>query len=148
MSWKVKNSKFPKIKECKSIEDFPEGCIGFIYMIMDANGKMYIGQKSLYSMRKKNFGKRKIAEITDKRKKTYEIIKSESNWLTYTGSNKNLNENIKNGLGIQKLILHFCFTKKQLSYYEVKEMMIHGVLEDPVNYYNDNILGKFYSKDV
>lgn len=131
-----------------SIEDVPEGAIGFIYRIVDQDGKEYIGQKTLLSKRKKKFGKKKLAELTDKRLKTYELIIKESNWLTYTGSNKELNENIKDGTKISKEILKFCFAKKQMSYYEIKYMMIHGVIEPGNNSYNGNILGRYYPKDL
>lgn len=131
-----------------SIEDIPEGAIGFIYKILDENGKMYIGQKSIWSKRKKKFGKKKLAEIKDKRKKTYEYVVKESNWLNYTGSNKELNENIKSGMTITKEVLQFCFAKKQMSYYEIKFMMIYGVIEPGNNSYNGNILGRYYPKDL
>jgi hypothetical protein len=131
-----------------NIDDIPENAIGFVYRIVDETGREYIGQKSLYTKRKKNFGKRKVAEITDKRKKTYEYVVKESDWLTYTGSNKELNENIKSGLKYRKEILKFCFNKKQLMYYETKYLMIYGSIEPGNNSYNGNILGKFYPKDL
>ena len=126
----------------------PEGAIGFIYRIFDENGKEYIGQKSLFSKRKKKFGKKKIAEITDKRKKKYEYIIKESNWLSYTGSNKELNEKIEDGLKYTKHILQFCFNKKQLTYFETKFLMLYGTIEPGNNSYNGNIQGRFYPKDL
>ena len=38
-------------------------------------------------------------------------------------------------------------TKKLLTYYEVKYQMIYQVLEKPDEFFNDNILGKFFTKD-
>lgn len=130
------------------ISQVPEGAIGFIYRIVDENGKEYIGQKSLYTRRKRHFGKKEKAKITDKRKKTYEYVVKESNWLKYTGSNKELNENIKNGMDYSKTIMKFCFSKKQLSYYETKYLMLFEVIEPHSNSYNGNVLGKYYRKDL
>jgi len=46
----------------------------------------------------------------------------------------------------ERNILHFCFSKKQLTYYEINYQIKYNVLE--VDSYNDNILGKFYRKDL
>lgn len=135
-------------QDIADISQVPKSAIGFIYIITDSDGKVYIGQKSLFSKRKKHFGKKQIAEITDKRKKTYEYVVKESDWLTYTGSNKELNEEIKKGKRYRKEILRYCFNKKQLSYYETKYLMMYGVIEPGNNSYNGNILGKFYPKDL
>jgi hypothetical protein len=43
--------------------------------------------------------------------------------------------------------LKYASTKKLLTYYEVKYQMIYQVLEKPDEYFNDNILGKFFTKD-
>jgi hypothetical protein len=40
-----------------------------------------------------------------------------------------------------------CKTKKQLTYWETKSLFHYNVLEDE-RYMNDNILGKFYRKDL
>ena len=68
-----------KSRKISSLDQVPSKAIGFVYKITDSNGKIYVGQKSLFSNRKKNFGKRKLAEISDKRTKKYEIISKESN---------------------------------------------------------------------
>jgi len=135
-------------KPVNSIDDIDPKAIGFIYIIVDEDGREYVGQKSLYSKRKRKFGKREAAAITDKRKKTYEYIVKESDWLTYTGSNKELNEKIKEGIKFTKHILELCYNKKQLSYYETKYLMIRESIEPGNMSYNGNILGKFYPKDL
>lgn len=132
----------------RSIEDLDPKAIGFIYCIVDENGKEYVGQKSLYSKRKRKFGKKEAAAVTDKRKKTYEYVVKESDWMSYTGSNKELNEKIKDGISYKKYILRLCYNKKQLSYYETKHLMVRGSIEPGNNSYNGNILGKFYPKDL
>lgn len=132
----------------RSIKDLDPKAIGFIYCIVDENGKEYVGQKSLYSKRKRKFGKKEAAAVTDKRKKTYEYVVKESDWMSYTGSNKELNEKIKDGISYKKYILRLCYNKKQLSYYETKYLMVRGSIEPGNNSYNGNILGKFYPKDL
>ena len=38
--------------------------------------------------------------------------------------------------------------KNQLTYFEIKYQMIYQVLEKPDEFFNDNILGKFFTKDL
>jgi hypothetical protein len=137
-------------RSIKSLEDFPESCIGFIYIIKNqTTGKIYIGKKSLYSNTNKKLTKKEIAEQTGPgRKPTKKLVTKESNWKVYMGSSKELLADIKEiGEDIyERNILHFCFSKKQLTYYEINYQMKYNVLE--VDSYNDNILGKFYRKDL
>ena len=44
-------------------------------------------------------------------------------------------------------ILKIVPSKKLLTYFETKYQMIYQVLEKPDEFFNDNILGKFYTKD-
>ena len=48
----------------------------------------------------------------------------------------------------QREILMFAPNKKLLTYYEAKYLFMNEVLENPQEYLNDNILGKFYTKDL
>ena len=128
--------------------DMPESTLGFVYEITAANGRKYVGRKILYTVRKRRFGKKESALVTDKRKKLYEMVRKESNWRIYTGSNKELNEDIENGMEYTKKILHFATSKKQLSYLETKELFIREVLEPHTEYYNSNINGTYYRKDI
>ena len=129
------------------MSDMPENTWGIVYKITAENGKKYIGKKQIYSVRKRKFGKKESALVTDKRKKLYEMVKKESDWKTYTGSNKELNDDIKNGTSYKKEILYYCRDKKQLAYLETKELFVREVLEHD-EFYNSNISGKFYHKDV
>ena len=142
MNWTLKG------RQVKHIKDFPDRAIGFIYLLYFSDGKKYIGRKSLYSYTKRNFGKKELALITDKRKKTYEIVKKEMKWQTYEGSKKEIKDLKESGVTIvKKEILKVCFTLKQMSYYESQCLFSYGVLEGD-EYYNDNILGKFYRRDL
>ena len=137
-------------KEYLTIEDFAPECIGFVYKITNlCNDKIYIGKKSLYSNIKKKLTKKELAEQTGPgRKPTKKIVTSESNWKVYMGSSKDLLEDIKQigADNFDRQILRVCFSKKQLTFHEINYQIRYGVLE--VNSYNDNILGKFYRKDL
>lgn len=142
--WKYKG------KEISSAKQFPEGAVGFIYIMTLSDGKQYIGRKSLYSKRKKALGKKALAEITDKRLKKYEVIVKESDWNKYNSSNKSITEGLKTGAlhVTSKEVVKICFSEKQMTYYETQALFCYGVLEHPEEYYNDNILGKFYKRDL
>jgi len=118
----------------------PSNMWGFIYRIDYTNGKSYIGKKQFWSVTKKPFGKKKLAEVTDKRAKKYEMVVKENNWRRYVGSSK-----LTEGLEIkQKAILEICSDKINLTYCEQKWLMKEDVLVDDT-YLNDCIGGKFYS---
>ena len=138
------------IKEFKSIEDFPENSFGFVYKITNIiTNKFYIGKKSLYHNVKKKLTKAELAEQTGPgRKSTTKTIQKESDWLNYWGSNKELSNDIKtsNNLAFQREILKIVKTKKELTYWEVNYQCSYDVLL--INSYNDNILGKFFRKDL
>ena len=143
------------------LADMPEDVFGFIYKI--TNGKtneFYIGKKQVVSVRKRNFGKREIATLEDKRMKKYEMVTKESDWKEYRSSNKIVkgwfeeneralaegrNDDINPQLKLE--ILRFCSNKKSLTYYELQEQFAHDVLGDELAL-NDNLLGKFFQKDL
>jgi len=106
---------------------------GFVYRITHKKTKKaYIGCKQYFVRRK---GK-----------------KDESNWKTYTGSSKHLNEEIKR-LGKKQFrfqIVGEYKNKRSLRYYECYYQMIYHVLTstlegtDEPAYYNNYVGGKFY----
>jgi hypothetical protein len=148
-SWIYEPKKGEGLTIISSVDDpvIPKGAIGFIYKIVTHDGKAYIGKKNLKTKRKRRFGKREIAALTDKRKKHWEYVIKDSDWLTYIGSNKQLQKDIAKGVKYEKYILDFAFTKKHLTYLETKELFVNEVLESD-EWYNDNILGKIFRKDV
>jgi len=140
MNWKYKE------KEILSLTDMPDDTIGFIYKIKNkTNNEYYIGKKNVVSERKRKFGKKEIAQLTDKRIKHWELIKKESDWKTYRSSNSIVKKWQEDDLELE--ILRFCKSKKSLTYYELLEQFSHNVLEDE-NSLNDNLLGKFFRKDL
>jgi hypothetical protein len=140
-----------KDKRIESINDFPEGTFGFIYLtIHEPSGKSYLGKKVLYHNLKKKLTKKELAEQTGRgRKSTFTLTSKESNWKTYYGSAKPILEFLKQGKqkDLTRKILCLAPNKKLLTYFECKYLFQLGVLEKPDEWFNDNILGKFYSKD-
>ena len=134
-----------------SIEDMPADTFGFIYVVTHVpTGKSYIGKKALYHNIKKALTKKELAEQTGPgRKPTKKVVQKESDWKTYYGSAKPILEFIKDGKqeDFTREILELVPNKKLLTYYECKYLFQYGVLEHPEKYFNDNILGKFFSKD-
>ena len=121
-------------KKVESIQDIPEGAVGFVYLITDTiTQKYYIGKKSIYSTRK-------LPPLKGmKRRRT---VVSESDWLKYMSSNRD----VKKWKDVERHILDFAYTKKELTYLENKALYCLGVLEDNKSM-NENISGKFFKEE-
>jgi hypothetical protein len=131
-------------------DDFTTDSFGFIYKITNLEtNKFYIGKKVFIHNKKKKLTKKEIAEQSGPgRKSTTKVVQVESDWKTYWGSSKELLADVKL-LGedkFEKLILTTCNSKKSLTYYELFYQVHYNVLQ--VESYNDNILGKFFRKDL
>jgi len=134
-------------KVIENIEDFPQDTFGFIYIVTQ---RKQTGKKVLYHNVKKKLTKKELAEQTGPaRKSTTKVVVKESDWKTYYGSAKPILELLKENKHeeFKREILQVVNTKKLLTYYECKYLFKYGVLEHPVEYFNDNILGKFFAKD-
>jgi hypothetical protein len=124
-------------------EMIPEGAVGFVYEMMsiiDGKSVRYIGKKNFYADLKTKLAKKDMP--TDKRLKTYKR-KRVFTYKQYYSSNETLKNAYKEGVNIRREILHICYSKQQLSYYECKYQFALGVLESD-EFLNGNILGKFY----
>jgi len=145
LPWIFKDSKIYDISQ------FPEWTYGFIYIVThQPSGKSYIGKKSLYHNVKKKLTKVELAEQTGPgRKSTTKVVKKESDWKTYYGSAKPILELIKQGKQEEfaRKILCFAHNKKILTYLESKYLFKYEVLEDRDMWFNDNIQGRFFTKD-
>lgn len=105
-------------------EDMIGKFVGFVYIIFnDTNGKRYVG--------KKLFTKSKSFQKAGKKKKK----RVQSDWVTYTGSNDELNADIAKGHKIRKEILVLCYNKAWMTYNETAEIFARDCLLDE-NYYN------------
>jgi hypothetical protein len=136
----------------ESISDFPDNTHGFVYKIKHIpTGKVYIGRKILQNTTKVKLGKKELKELEGivGRRPVYKMAVKESNWKTYWGSNKYMKELYKTEPkeNFDRQIIICAPTKKLLTYYELKYQVLYEVLEKPDEFFNDNILGKFFTKD-
>lgn len=130
-----------------NIEDYE----GFVYKITNLEtGKFYIGKKNFFSVRNVPLNKTELSLLTDGRRSKKKRVVKESDWRTYWGSNKELLKDVeKFGKdAFDRQILTLCKTKKALTYYEVHFQCRYECLVSPSWTYNDNILGKFFPKDL
>jgi len=139
-------------KEMETISDFPDNTYGFVYRITHKpTNKTYIGRKILQNTTKVKLGKKELKELAGivGRRPVYKMAVKESNWKTYWGSNKYMKELYKTEPkeNFDRQIIICAPTKKLLTYYELKYQILYEVLEKPDEFFNDNILGKFFTKD-
>lgn len=122
-------------------ECIPPNAVGFVYIIEHIpSGKYYIGKKNLFS-------KKTLPPPKGQRAKR-KILK-ESDWKSYMSSNNWIKEQVSLGNESQfkKTIIQFCFSQKSLTYYELYWQFKYNVLADS-NSLNENLLGKFFRKDL
>ena len=146
MSWTYKTHTIGDITQ------FPENTFGFVYIVThNPSGKSYIGKKVLFHNKKKKLGKKELEKLQGVvgRRPAYKLVIKESDWLNYYGSQKEIKKLLLEGKKneFERIILRLCPSKKSLTYFEVKYQMIYQVLEKPEEFFNDNILGKFFTKD-
>ena len=111
---------------------------GFVYLITNKiTHKKYIGRKYFYS----------TTRVAQKGKKNKKIVKKQSDWMKYYGSSKNLQVDVTlhGKENFSRVILSLHEARGDVNYHEVKEQIIRNVLECE-DYYNDNILTRFYRK--
>jgi hypothetical protein len=122
--------------------------VGYIYVTSHIpTGRQYIGKKIFFHTTNKKLGKKELLEIpiTRGKRPTKKQVVKESDWKTYYGSSTEIKSLPKEEM--LRHVLKLCKTSKQLTYWETKYLFQYNVLEDD-RYINDNILGKFYRKDL
>lgn len=139
VNWEYKGIKV------KTIDDLDDKCIGFIYRIDNlSNGKFYFGRKTIRKIGAKKKLTKKEKELTENKRKTYKYVNTEyKGWQDYNGSCLPLLEDIKRGDKIRKEIIRLCYSKSELTYYELKEIACADCLEIE-HCYNNNIGGKIF----
>lgn len=136
MTWHYKGIEWQPPEEFS-----PNDAYGFVYLITNrATGRKYVGKKFFWS--------KKTLPITKTRKRRKRLL-VESDWRTYYGSNKHLNEEVqKQGEDMfHREILHLCKTKGECSYMETKEQFDREVLLTD-DYYNGIISCKIGGQTV
>jgi len=111
------------------VDELPEDCEGFVYLITNlTNEQKYIGKK---------LARFKVTRPPLKGRKNKRRSSKESDWRTYWGSSDHLNADVKE-LGEDKFtreILYYCQSRGMLSYLEAKEQFDRAVLLSD-EYYN------------
>ena len=129
------------------VEELPEDCIGFVYMITNTiSGKKYIGKK-LAKFSKTTYKTVKLKNGTKKKKKIRSKV--DSDWRDYYGSNDQLNKDVA-ALGqdsFTREILYYCKSKAECSYIEAREQFTHRVLES-ADYYNGQIQVRVHGSHI
>ena len=133
--------------EDKLVEELPENCIGFVYIIINnITNRKYIGKK-LAKFSKTSYKTVKLKNGTKKKKKIRSKV--DSDWREYYGSNDELNKDVEN-LGAENFtrqILYYCKSKSECSYIEAREQFERRVLESD-EYYNGHIQVRVHKNHI
>jgi hypothetical protein len=129
------------------VEELPEDCIGYVYIITNmVTGRKYIGKK-LAKFSKTTYKTVKLKNGTKKRKKIRSKI--DSDWQEYWGSSPNLQADIDT-IGKENFsreILYYCKSKAETSYIEAREQFDRKVLESD-DYYNGIIQCRIHGSHI
>ena len=129
------------------IEELPDDCVGFVYLITNkASNRMYVGKK-LSKFAKTTYKLVKQKNGIKKRKKIRSKI--DSDWMQYYGSSLELNKDVES-LGEDNFlreILFFCKSKAECSYIEAREQFARKVLESD-DYYNGQISVRVHGSHI
>jgi hypothetical protein len=130
-----------------TVEELPEGCVGFVYLITNkANSRMYVGKKLA------QFSKTTYKMVTQKNgvKKRKKIkSKIDSDWMDYYGSSVELSKDVES-LGkdnFTREILFYCKSKAECSYIEAREQFSRRVLEND-DFYNGQISVRVHGSHI
>ena len=138
MSWHYQNTL---------VEELPEDCIGFVYIITNTlTGRRYIGKK-LAKFSKTTYKTVKLKNGTKKKKKIRSKI--DSDWRDYYGSSPNLQVDI-DSLGKENFsreIIYYCKSKAECSYIEAREQFSNKVLESD-DWYNGHIQVRVHGSHI
>ena len=133
--------------ENTQIQELPEDCVGFVYLITNKlTGRKYIGKK-LSKFSKTSY---KIVKLKNGNKKRKRIkSKIDSDWQLYYGSNDQLNKDIlaQGADNFTREILFYCKSKAACSYIEAREQFNHRVLESD-DYYNGQISVRVHGSHI
>jgi len=114
-------------------DDFLPGCTDIVYLITYVDGMKYIGKKAVRSLRRKP---------PLKGKKRNRIILTDLPFQKYVGSHESETAEI-----LSREILYQCSYRKSSTYVETALLFEFDAIADPM-FLNENILGKFFARDV
>lgn len=109
------------------------GAHGFVYLIEEkSTGRMYIGQKHLWTTK---------TRMVDKKKKK---IKCESDWKAYYSSSSYIMNTVKEngGCDFNRYIIALCSSDGVLNYTELKLQILSNSFEDIDRFINGFVGGK------
>ena len=133
--------------ESKQVDQLPEDCVGFVYLITNTlTGRKYIGKK-LAKFSKTTYRVVKLKNGNKKKKKIRSKI--DSDWQLYYGSSPELSKDIEL-LGTENFsreILYYCKSKSECSYIEAREQFARRVLESD-DYYNGHIQVRVHGSHI
>jgi hypothetical protein len=129
------------------IDELPEDCVGFVYLITNnTSQRKYVGKK-LAKFSRTTYKVVKLKNGTKKKKKVRSKI--DSDWVEYYGSSIELSKDVE-VLGKENFtreILYFCKSKAECSYIEAREQFSRKVLES-VDYYNGQISVRVHGSHI
>jgi hypothetical protein len=129
------------------VEQLPEDCAGFVYIITNLQTqRKYIGKK-LAKFRKTR--QRVVKFKNGNRRKRKIRTQVESDWRDYYGSSPELTRDVQS-LGndqFSREILYFCKSRAQCSYIEAREQFSRQVLESD-EWYNGHIQVRVHGSHI
>ncbi len=138
MSWYYEN---------QLVEQLPEDCIGFVYIITNlTTQRKYIGKK-LAKFSKTTYRVHKLKNGTKKKKKIRQKV--DSDWREYYGSSPELTKDVEQqgAENFHREILYYCKSKAECSYIEAREQFTRRVLESD-DYYNGHIQVRVHGSHI
>ena len=129
------------------VEQLPEDCAGFVYIITNLqNQRKYIGKK-LAKFRKTRQRTVKLKNGSKRKRKIRTQV--ESDWRDYYGSSPELARDIAllGNHQFSREILYFCKSRAQCSYIEAREQFTRQVLESD-DWYNGHIQVRVHGSHI
>lgn len=137
----MKISHWKNTKSGTPVKEVPKDMIGFVYLISNnLSGKKYIGKKFYY---------KKVTKPPLKGKKRKRITYPESDWKIYQSSSDYVKADI-NELGKDNFTFEIIksFPNKTMTNYGELELLVKLDVLRSNNWYNGNILGRYFNGHV
>lgn len=143
MTWTYEDAPFTEL---------PPDVFGFVYLITYTDGTHYIGKKqciseitlpALKNGKVRPEATHRIGRNISGKRVQFDVIRRETVWKKYCGSSKlTADKTIE-----YKTIIQLAYSKRQLTYLEVKYLFGYEAIEDE-SFMNDNISGRFFRGNI